>query len=195
MSFLARFFEWLSPVERWLGRIHLYVWIIGGIIGIAAQGATVTAGITQAIPPYWLIPACLAALALPLLIFNQAAVARERWRHLLMIDHRPHVTLRAFPKRTAVALLAIVLGIIVPPVLYFLKEQSNAQLIEDTTKLAQEMRNFEAQYDSKELHHLVPFIREMQSTHGDALTKLLDDDIVRHNKFLEQERDDFNGFF
>jgi hypothetical protein len=109
MDLGQRVCEWIEPVERWLHRFYLLVWIVSLLVSVLASAATIVAGHLQAIPPYWVIPAALAAASLPFFLANQVAAWRKRRQDQTVIPvTQPG---RPFPTRTIITvfvLLAIV---------------------------------------------------------------------------------------
>jgi hypothetical protein len=101
--------EWIETAERWLGRIHLAAWIIGAVIGVAASIGTVIAGITQLLPPWWVIPAGLVTLSLPIFAADRIQVIRER-QHPIEEDTKTPI---AFPYRSTfiTIFLSIIIGL------------------------------------------------------------------------------------
>lgn len=66
----------IAPIEGWISRIRLYIWLIAAFIA----AITMMIGFAQQIPPYWVIPAALAAFVLVLLIVYQLGGIRKTRR-------------------------------------------------------------------------------------------------------------------
>lgn len=60
----------IAPIEGWVSRIRLYVWFIAAFVA----AITMLIGFAQDMPPYWVIPAALAAFALIAFISNSNSV-------------------------------------------------------------------------------------------------------------------------